>query len=267
MSIYTSLSGAVSQGEKLDLIANNIANANTPSFKKDEALFRTKFIDSSFLEASGVPSLSSQFDIRQAKGKDLNAVQLDRTYTNFKQGTLKKTGLPLDFGLEGPGFFEVLTPRGVRLSRNGHFKLDREGRIVNSSGFPVLLQQRTGVPLNPLQRLIQLGNASSISVSEDGKIYLDRNLLGSFSLVQGDPALIQKEGHSLYVFSSGGGASLRPALQTKVLQGFIEDSNVNIVKEMTDMIQTTRAFDSNKQMIKAYDAMSDKLVNQVSRLR
>ena len=285
MSIFTALSGAVSQGQKLDTVSNNIANVNTPAFKKDRQIFREQLIQPppSSKQVIELPSVSSQAkNFNPLSGQDKKMVAIQGTYTDFKQGNLRETNRPLDFALEGRGFFEVLTPTGIKFTRSGNFKIDPSGRLVTSRGFPILGERRAvrgltdpggARSVDPNLRVLRISGqnvlgGNNINVSYDGRIYSGRTPLGKISLVDlEDLRMLKKEGHSLYFLPSGNENLLRQANQARVHQGFIEGSNVNLVEEMTDMIQTTRTFESHKQLIKAFDSMSDKLVNQVPRTR
>lgn len=261
--IYSALSGAIAQSQQLDTIANNIANANTPGFKGDRKTFREHLtiLDKppDVITVPRVPaSIESFFDMQ---GTDKSYVGVSGNYTNFSQGGLKRTNNPLDVALEGPGFLEVLTPQGSRLVRKGIMSLSPNGTLVTSEGYPVL--QKGAGPAE--QRIIQLGQGA-VTFSNQGEIYQDGDAVANLNIVEyATTGHLKKIGHSLY-------ASTDPLIQpipnpsTQVKQGFIETSNVNVVKEMTDMIQTTRNFESANKVIKAYDAMDDKLVNEVPRL-
>src|SRR4051812_7394543 len=177
--IYTAVSGAMAQSSRLDTIANNIANANTTGFKKDKQIFNEyltsyeKMPDT--MEVPRVPaSVESFYDMN---GGDKSYVDSAGTYTTFSQGLLKSTGSTLDVAIEGKGFFEVLTPQGVRWTRNGSFSVDGTGRLVNKEGFPVL---RDGNG-DPLQRVVQLSDRN-ITITDRGDLYQGDNQAGRLSV-------------------------------------------------------------------------------------
>ncbi len=261
--IYTALSGAMAQNQRLDTIANNIANANTTGFKKDEQVFREYLTANEKLpdvmQVPRVPaSVESFYDMQ---GGDKAFAESVGTYSNHSQGALKNTGGNLDLGLEGQGFFEVLTPSGVRFTRNGAFKTDGEGRMVNSEGYPVLTEG-TG---DPNQRVIRL-TGRNVTVAYNGEVYDNAQLAGKISVVNvTNQDALQKQGSSLFAMKAPYTAPVIKATDFKVHQGFVEMSNVNVVEEMTNMIQATRTFEAAQSAMKAFDSMDDKLVNQVPR--
>ena len=138
--IYTAVSGAIAQGAKVDTIANNIANTNTTAFKKSKQIFNEYLTANEkvpdVIQVPRIPaSIESFYDMQ---GGDKAYVNSAGTYTDFSQGTIKVTGNSLDAAIEGEAFFEVLTPQGVRLTRDGSFKRDVDGRLVTKQGHRVL---------------------------------------------------------------------------------------------------------------------------------
>lgn len=259
--IFTALSGAMAQSQRLDTIANNIANANTASFKKDQQTFseyltaNEKPVD--VIQVPRVPaSIESFYDMQ---GGDRGYVDASGTYTSFSQGQLRPTGSTMDMALEGKGFFEILTPQGVRLTRNGQFKIDNNGSLVTKDGFPVL---REGSQ-DPAQRKINV-DGRNLTVSKSGDIYSAGNLAGRLSVVEvANPDSLQKVGNSSYALKANYAETPFPATETEVQQGFVELSNVNMVDEMTDMITASRSFEAAQKAMKAFDQLDEKLVNNV----
>lgn len=262
--MYTAVSGAIAQSARLDTIANNLANANTTAFKKDRQVFNEyltsyeKMPDT--MEVPRVPaSVESFYDMN---GGDKSYVDAAGTYTNFTQGNLKNTGSPLDIAIEGKGFFEVLTPQGLRWTRNGSFLIDGTGRLVTKEGYPVL---RDGAQ-DPTQRSIVIGDRN-VMVSDRGDIYQGENLLGKLAIANfADADQLQKQGNSLYKLKENSSAAPTPASEYKLHQGYVEGSNVNVVEEMTDMIAAQRLFETTQQAVKAYDHMDEKLISGVGKL-
>lgn len=264
--VYTALSGAIAQSTKLDTIANNIANVNTPGFKRDSQTFQEYLTsyekEPKVLAVPRVPaSIESFYDIQ---GGDKSYVDLKGTFTDFNQGSLRQTGNPLDLALDGKGFFEVSTPQGVRLTRAGNFTLDGNGRLVTKDGYPVL---RNGDPgADPASRMITFANGQNIQVSDRGEVFEGTESLGLLSVVNvTDPDALQKVGQSLFTFKADRPAEVVNVANPSLKQGFVEMSNVNIVQEMTDMISTHRVFESTQKAISAYDQMADKMVNVVGK--
>jgi flagellar basal-body rod protein FlgF len=261
--IYTALSGAMAQNQRLETIANNIANANTTGFKKDEQVFREYLTANEkvpdVIQVPRIPaSVESFYDMQ---GGDKAYAESVGTYSNQSQGALKNTGGNLDLALEGKGFFEVATPSGVRFTRSGSFKTDGEGRLVTSEGFPVLAEG-TG---DPAARAIRV-TSPNVTVSYSGEVYDAGQLAGKISVVNvNNPDALQKQGSSLYSMKAPYNAPVLKANDIKIHQGFVEMSNVNIVEEMTNMISASRSFEAAQSAMKAFDSMDDKLVNQVPR--
>lgn len=264
--IYTAVSGAIAQSAKLDTIANNLANVNTPAFKRDSQLFREYL--SSYEKEPGtitvprVPaSIESFYDMQ---GGDKSYVDLNGTFTDFSQGMMKQTGNPLDVAIEGEGFFEVLTPEGVRLTRAGSFSMDAEGRLVTKQGYPVLREGGAGQEAEGREIRLTSGN---VSISDAGEVFDGGQSAGRLSVLNvGNKDAVQKTGQNLYTFRDNLEPELSVMADAKVRQGFLEGSNVNIVREMTDMIAATRTFESTQKAIQAYDQMASKLVNDVPKL-
>lgn len=265
--IYAALSGAMAQGQRLDTIANNIANVNTPGFKRDEQVFK-EFLTANekppeVIQVPKVPgSLESFYDMQ---GGDLSYVDATGTYTEFSQGRLQGTGGALDVAIDGNGFFEVMTPGGLRLSRYGSFTLDGNGQLVNKDGFPVMMEAANGA--DPSERVIRITGEARISIAENGQVFEGENLIGRLSVVDvPNKESLQKVGQNLFDFKKTFQPETTNVQNISLKQGFLELSNVNIVKEMTDMISATRTFETAQKAIKAYDQMSEKISNVIPKL-
>ncbi len=265
--VYTALSGAIAQSTKLDTIANNIANVNTPGFKRDQQVF-SEYLTANEKDPTTVPiprdvaAIESFYDMQ---GGDKSYVHEKGTYTDFSQGSLKRTGGKLDLAIDGPGFFEVSSPSGIRYTRAGNFTMDGNGRLVTKEGFPVLKAADAGTP--DADRMIQFSGQTSVAISENGQIFQGDDLLGQLSLVNvANPDSLTKIGNNLYGPRPTMTPQLNPIPSPALKQGFVETSNVNVVQEMTDMITTHRVFESTQKAISAYDGMSEKLVNVVGKI-
>ena len=266
--VYTALSGAIAQSQRLDTIANNMANINTPSFKKDQQVFQEYLTanekPAEVIQAPRIPaSVESFYDMQ---GGDKSFVDAAGTYTNFSQGSLKNTGNPMDVAIDGNGFFEIATPQGVKLSRLGAFKLDGNGQLVTKDGYPLLKMAPEGT--DPASRTFKVSGQAQVTITDSGDVLDGLTNLGKVSLVDvaAKDALV-KEGGSLYGFKKNFKAEVTNVKSPALKQGFIEGSNVNIVQEMTDMIATTRLFESTQKAINAYDSMADKLINVVGSVK
>lgn len=266
--IYTALSGAKAQSLRLDTIANNLANVNTTGFKKDQQVFREYLTsnekDPEVMKVPRIPaSVESFYDMQ---GGDKSFVDTAGTYTDFSQGSIKSTGNNMDIALDGKGFFEIDTPQGLRLTRSGSLKIDSKGWLVNSAGMPILKTADPGTA--PNERIIQLSGNQAIQIHDNGDVFDGQNLVGRISVVDvNNKESLHKVGTSNYTFKPNFRPEVVNIAQPSIKQGFLEGSNVNVVQEMTDMIATTRMFDSTQQAIKAYDSMNDRLVNVIGSVK
>jgi flagellar basal-body rod protein FlgF len=266
--IFTAVSGAIAQSEKLDTIANNIANVDTPAFKRDEQVFREYLKSyekqSEVIEAPRVPaSIDSFYPI---DGNDKSYVDNAGTFTSFSQGALQITNNPLDFAIEGDGVFEVLTDDGVRYTRAGNFTINNNGTVVTKQGHPVLLEEGANVQLQ--NRMINIASAESWNITPQGEVFIDGEMRGKLAVTTAtNKDKFQKQGATLFRLRETTTGEVVPSKNFKLHQGSIEKSNVNVVHEMTDMIKTSRLFETTQKAIQAYDQMNGKLVNDVAKLR
>ncbi|WII70668.1 flagellar basal-body rod protein FlgF [Bdellovibrio sp. 22V] len=264
--VYSALSGAMAQSLKLDTIANNLANVNTPAFKRDQQLFQE------YLTANEKPPETTQIprdvasieSFYNMQGGDKSYVDTKGTFTDFSQGGLKPTGNALDVAIDGKGFFEIATPGGVKLTRAGNFTLDGNGQLVTKEGYPVLSAGEPGA--DPATRVIRTTGAGPLTISDNGEVFEGTEAIGRLSLVNvNNVDSLQKVGGSLYTFKANSTPDMTNINNPSLKQGFLETSNVNIVQEMTDMISTNRIFESTQKAISAYDQMADKMVNVVGK--
>lgn len=256
----------MAQSLKLDTIANNIANVNTPAFKRDQQVFQEYLTaHEKAPEVIQIPrDVASIESFYNMQGGDKSYVDTKGTFTDFSQGGLKATGNALDVAIDGKGFFEVATPTGVKLTRSGNFTLDGNGQLVTKDGFPVLRQAEPGA--DPASRVIRVQNNLPLSITDSGDVIEGTENLGKISLVDvQNPDSLQKVGNALYGFKSNMAPEMTNIANPSVRQGFLESSNVNIVREMTDMIATQRVFESTQKAISAYDSMAEKAVNTVGK--
>ncbi len=266
--IYTALSGAMAQNLKLDSIANNIANVNTPGFKRDQQVFRE------YLTAHEKPpeviqvpkdvaAIESFYNIQ---GGDKSFVEGVGTFTDHGQGTVKNTGGTLDLAIDGDGFFEVLTPQGTRFTRAGNFTLDGNGTLVTKDGYFVLGQGDAGS--EPQDRVIQMTGQGAITVTDGGEVLQGQEPMAKIGVVRiAEKDAIEKVGNSMYSFKNGFNPTVENLESPNLRQGFLEMSNVNVVQEMTDMITTNRVFEMAQKAIQSHDTMADKMINIVGKVQ
>lgn len=257
--LFTAVSGAIAQSAKLDTVANNLANVNTTGFKRDGQLFREYLTsynkEPGAIEAPRVPASIESF--YAVNGGDKSYVDLDGTFSDMSQGSIRPTGNPFDLAIEGEGLFEIATPEGLRYTRAGNFAIDGDGRLITKQGHPV--QRQGGGEFRFA--------SSDVTISNSGEVFDRGQSLGQLALMTvGNRDALLKQGSNLFALKEGLDPRLAPSADSKVNQGFLEGSNVNIVREMTDMIAATRTFESTQKAIQAYDQMASKVVNEVPKL-
>lgn len=277
--LWVPISGAIAQQRKVETIANNIANANTPGFKKDQLAFKEYLttVEKGYRDIDLPNKEWAPADFYRSYGSQNAQVKVDGSYTSHQQGTLQPTNNPLDLGIHGKGFFEVLTPNGVRYTRKGTFSISNNGQLVTSDGFPVLTKldipesalnkefsgEKTKLP-GPDERIINLGQGK-ISFNLEGEIYQDGNKLGQLSVVEfKDLHALKKEGNSFFINTDLQNIKLSDS-KTAVHQGFVEGSNVNAITEMSNLIKAHRHFESIQKVIKAYDNITGRGVNEIAK--
>lgn len=176
--------------------------------------------------------------------------------TDLGQGNLRHTGNPLDIALKGNGFFKIKTPHGIRYTRNGNFCLNAEGVLVTQNGDPVLGE-------NGVIRM----EGSDITIDTQGEIKGDDVAADTLSVsVFARPERLQKEGSSYYVYKGQQGGVAKPE-EVFVRQGYLEESNVVVVEEMTKMIEALRIYESYQKIVQTFDETTYKAINEVGRLQ
>jgi len=277
--LWVPLSGAIAQMRKVETIANNVANANTPGFKKDNLIFKeylTQFEKGADQDIDLPHKEWKPSDFYRSYGAEHAKVKIDGSYTNFEQGQLTPTGNPLDLGLKGKGFLEVLTPNGVRYTRRGNLTINATGQLVTDGGNPVLnkldpalLATETpegGSPLpKPEERLINIPQGGRVTVNIQGEILINNEKLTDLSIVEfKNIQSLKKEGNSFFINNDFKNISSAP-VKTAIHQGFIEQSNVNAIAEMSELIRANRQFESIQRVIKTYDTISGKGINEIAK--
>ena len=245
--IYTSALGLIPLQKRLEVIANNLANVNTTGFKRDDA-FTNELIsaDSLFKNGSVDPSAS---DLKE------------QTYTDFSQGPLEQTSNPLDVALSGQGFFEVQTPNGAMLTRDGSFSLSIDGTLVTRNGDPVM-GMNGPIRISDVQKM----QTSQLVIGPDGTVKAGNQIYGQLRIVT--PANLSqlfKAGSNLYELNQGGTLEVVDPASTNVRQGYLEGSNVNPIDEMVAMIQLQSNFQAGQKAIQTQDtSLND--ANQVGQV-
>ena len=278
-NIWVPLSGQVAQQRKVETIANNVANANTIGFKKDQVVFKEHLTALSQSAPTDIDIPRKEFspaDFYHTQGAENAMVKIDGSFTIHEQGEMIPTNNALDIALKGEGFLEVLTPNGVRFTRKGNFSLNKDGEIVTDQGFKLLASLEVsnealrepaalGNFPNADARVVRVPTNEKLTFSADGEILTRNGVLGKISVVEfTDKHALKKEGNSLYI-SPDENNILRTNVKTTVNQGFLEGSNVNAIEEMSELIKAHRHFESIQKAINAYDQISGKAANDIGR--
>ncbi len=276
-NIWVPLSGQVAQQQKVETIANNVANANTVGFKKDQLVFKehltalTKGVDDIDIPRKEF----SPADFYHTQGAENSMVSVDGSYTIFEQGQLQPTSNPLDVALQGEGFMEVITPNGVRFTRKGNFSINRDGELVTDQGFKVLTAV-AGVPAgtrdpasvsypSPENRVVRIPTDAKVTITREGDVITKDGPIAKISVVEfADKHALRKEGSSLFITPDENNV-IRDDVKTIVHQGFLEGSNVNAIEEMSELIKAHRHFESIQKAINAYDSISGKAANDIGK--
>ncbi len=269
---YSAAAGMVTQFNRLDTIANNLANVNTAGFKQDNLVvgdfMRIYQEKRDELDLQNNTKESAQFLNRTIT----RAPQIVDSYTNHSLGSMQKSSNTLDFAIAKEGlFFAVKTPQGVRLTRDGSFTTNDEGTLVTKEGYPVLpsdyfttKKRDNFIHINPEDSIIE--------VDKSGQIYT--NIPNTVSLIQGSKLMIaqpdnikllKKEGDNLYVFQDEKKINVLENSDA-LRQGFVEKSNVNAVQMMTQLIETNRLVGMyQKAMRTQMTDMNNDAINKLAR--
>jgi flagellar basal-body rod protein FlgF len=236
-TIYIGLSRQVALSQQMSIVANNVANVNTPGFRADKVLFE-EYVTS---PKPTKEDISMVLDYGQFKDK--------------APGKVSFTGNALDVALEGPGFMMVETSEGTKYTRAGNFTLDNLGTLVTASGNPVLNagQGRITIP----------EGAKDIVIGLDGQIATDQGVIGDIGVVEfANPNNLRSTGDGFYVTVDNEAAV--PQANTTVRQNMIEGSNVQAVLEMTDLIEVSRQFQSMQRMLQNEHERQSKMIDALS---
>lgn len=247
--LYTAYTGMMQQQARLEVVSNNLANATTVGFKKEGST--SQAFDS--MLAIKVKDASEHFLDRTIGNVSLG-VKVGETYTDYGQGSFKSTGNLLDVAIAGDGFFAIsyTSKNGVESTmyqRAGNFTLTNDGFLVTKDGDYVLGQDG---PIN-------IPTQATIAINELGEIYADNEYVDRFNIVDfEDYNYLSKFGENMYEALNG--ATFKEPQSTKVQQGYLEMSNVNVVSEMVEMISISRAYESNQKLITSIDETLGKAV-------
>jgi flagellar basal-body rod protein FlgG len=250
-ALHVARTGLDAEATRMRVIANNLANVNTTGFKRDRAEFDT--LSYQTVTAPGAPASAESL---YATGLSLGSgVRMTGTARVNTQGSLSSTDNPLDLAIEGDGYFQILMPDGrTGYSRAGNFSLSPDGQIVTAQG--LALQPSIQVPEGA--QSVTIGSDGTVSATLPGTT--EPTQLGQIELARFvNPSGLQALGDNLFAETAASGAPQTGVAgaegQGTVRQGMLEASNVNVVEELVDMIETQRAYEVNSKMISATDEM------------
>jgi len=244
--MYLAASGAMVQQLRLEVIANNVANINTVGYKGEKTVFRFET-----QPQSGAAPNSDTTDSVQALSPYAPPFY---TVVDFSQGALRQTNNPLDVAISGGGLFSVQTPDGVQYTRQGSFSLDSNGVLVTEDGNPVLGES------GPITI-----DGGRVEIDMEGSVMVDGDEVGRLRLTEFDGAgALKKTGNGRFA-PADQTIQGRTAEGATINQGYLEMANVNPVQAMTEMIETSRAFEAYQKVIQSADEATSKSISDVGR--
>jgi flagellar basal-body rod protein FlgF len=219
---YVALSSQMALSRQMDVVSNNIANASTPAYKGEHMMF------------------AEYLGRAQGQAQGMSFVRDVGTYRDTQQGPLTRTGNPLDIALDGEGYLKVQTPLGIRYTRNGHLQLDAGGQVVTAQGYQVLAEGDAPLALP--------SDAHDITVTRDGNVSSDQGQAAKFAVVKfaNENDLVPASA-GLFVTQ----ATPVAAPDTGVMQGMVEESNVQPIVEMTRMMTVAQAFTAANNVLQS----------------
>lgn len=250
-SLWTSASGMKSQSLNIDVISNNLANVNTTGFKSSRADFQDLLYET-LRQAGTSSSESTDVPTGIQVGHGSRPVAAHKLFT---QGDFQQTKNELDIAIEGGGFFQILQPNGeTAYTRDGAFKMDRDGRMVTADGF--VMEPEITIPSDSIS--LSIGLDGTVSVMQTGASAPTE--IGTITLARFvNPAGLHSIGRNLYMPTNASGDAIVGTAGEDGLgslaQGFLEMSNVSVVDEMVKMITAQRAYEINSKAIQAADDM------------
>ena len=256
-ALWIAKTGLEAQQTRMSVVSNNLANVNTTGFKRSNAIFQD-LLYQNVRQSGGQTSQDTQLPSGLMLGTGTRVAATEKMYS---QGNIVQSKNPLDLAVQGRGFFQVLMPDGtLAYTRDGSFQMDSQGQLVTSTGYQV--QPAISIPDGA--QSVTIGNDGTVSVTVAGQSAPTQ--VGTLQLADFvNPAGLQPMGENLLLetASSGSPQTGTPGLNGlgTTLQGSLETSNVNVVEELVNMIETQRAYEMNSKAIEATDSMLKFIVN------
>lgn len=240
--MYLAAAGALVQQLRLEMLANNVANVNTIGFKGEKSVF-------------GVADDSATNPLEVTPEAIVSLTPYAPpfyTVVDFSQGAIRQTGNPLDVAIDGDGFFSIQTPEGVQYTRQGSFSLNADGVLVSQDGYPVL-GENGDITLDE----------GTVEIDLEGNLTVDGDDIGRLRITAfADGSALKKIGDGRFVLSDATAQGSRPP-DAATRQGYVETANVNPVLAMTEMIETSRAFEAYQKVIQTADESTATSINDV----
>lgn len=258
-ALWIAKTGLETQQTRMSVISNNLANVNTTGFKRSRGIF-ADLVYQNVRQAGAQSSQNTQLPSGLSLGTGVRTVATEKIHT---QGNLVQSNNALDLATQGRGFFQILQPDGtVGYTRNGEFQVDSQGQMVNAEGYT--LQPAITIPQNA--QTVTIGSDGTVSVLLPGNAATTQ--VGAIQLADFiNPAGLQPVGNNVYVETAASGAAQtgNPGLNGlgTLQQGMLESSNVNVVEELVNMIETQRAYEMNSKAISTSDQMLQYVSNNL----
>ena len=254
--LYTAYTGMINEQHRMDVLTNNLANANTNGFKKEGATSQS--FDS--VLAYKIKDVTEGYSLAKRLGVNNPGVKIGEGYTDFSQGPLKNTDNTFDLALSDQGFFaiEFTNKSGetsTKYTRDGNFTLTQEGFLVTQDGDFVLDQNGQHIKIDPVK---------ATTINRNGQIVQDGRVVATIQVADfEDYNYLERYGENYYQPIDGAKEKESAA---QVHSGYLETSNISVVTEMVNMITVSRAYESNQKVITTYDGTLDIAANQLGRI-
>jgi flagellar basal-body rod protein FlgG len=257
-SLWVAKTGLDAQQTRMDVVSHNLANANTTGFKSSRAAFQD-LVYQNLRQPGGQTTEQTQAPSGLMLGTGVRVVGNEKLFT---QGNIEQTGNSLDLAIQGRGFLQVTMPDGsIAYTRDGSLHMDQNGQVVTANGYAV--DPAISIPANA--QSITIGSDGTVSITLPGQAAPQQ--VGTVQLADFiNPAGLQPNGDNLYLETASSGSPQigQPGLNGlgTLAQGALESSNVNVVEQMVDMIETQRTYEMNSKAISAADQMLQFLTNK-----
>jgi flagellar basal-body rod protein FlgG len=257
--LWIAKTGLEAQQTNMSVVSNNLANVNTTGFKRSTAVFQD-LLYQNLRQAGGQTSQDTQLPSGMMLGTGTRIVSTEKLYT---QGDIIQSKNPLDVAVQGRGFFQVLLPDGtLAYTRDGSFQMDSQGQLVTSTGYQI----QPAITIPDAAQSVTIGSDGAVTVSLAGQAAPTQ--VGSLQLADFvNPAGLQPIGENMMIETAASGS---PQTGTPgvsglgtTLQGSLETSNVNVVEELVNMIETQRAYEMNSKAVQSADEMLRFIVNNI----